>query len=192
MQRDRTIWRIPLKPNWNNLNTETALLSQETSKILTSKAEFIHNVYELPNTEQVIAWYHAAAGYPTKATWIKAIEAGNYATWPLLTTKAVKKYFPEADETSKGHMRRVKSGVRSTKAQVQEPEEIQLAATTLANLRKKHRDIYVQIKEASELVYTDQTGQFPVTSSRGHKYIMVLVEVDGNYIAMEPMRSREA
>ena len=103
--KETGLWRIPLKPNWTNLNTETALLSQETSKILTSKAEFIQNVYELPNTEQVIAWYHAAAGYPTKATWIKAIEAGNYATWPLLTTKAVKKYFPEADETSKGHMR---------------------------------------------------------------------------------------
>eukprot|EP00956_Cyclotella_meneghiniana_P043212 scaffold258103_cov212-Cyclotella_meneghiniana.AAC.1 len=151
----------------------------------------LHSVHELPNTEQVIAWYHAAAGYPTKATWIKAIDAGFFATWPMLTSKSVRKHYPESDETTKGHMRRIKSGVRSTKEQVQEPEEVSEALTRLAELRKKHRDVYVQVKEASEIIYTDQTGRFPVTSSRGHKYIMVLVEIDGNYIAMEPMRSKE-
>ena len=47
------------------------------------------------NLEQVVAWYHAAAAdYPMKATWIQAINSGFYATWPLLTAKAVKKHFP--------------------------------------------------------------------------------------------------
>ena len=49
----------------------------------------------------------------------------------------------------------------------------------------------MSIRETSELAYTDQTGQFPVISSKGHKYIMVLVDIDSNYIAMEPMRSKE-
>ena len=88
-------------------------------------------VYELPNTKQVLAWYHAAAGYPTKATWLKAIKASFYATWPLLNEKAVTKHFPELDETAKGHMLRVKSGVRSTKKQVEAPE----ACSTLRQLR---------------------------------------------------------
>jgi hypothetical protein len=192
------LWRIPLKPDWQNMNTETTLLSEKVTKIMMEKRgqfdpiEFVNSVYELPNLEQVIAWYHAAAGYPTKTTWIKAIEAGFYATWPLLTVKAVKKHYPETDETPKGHLRRVKSGIRSTKVQVDEPEEIKKAEAALNDLRKKHRDIYIQVKDVTELIYTDQMGQFPVTSSQGHKYIMVLVEVDGNYIAMEPMKSREA
>jgi hypothetical protein len=50
----------------------------------------------------------------------------------------------------------------------------------------------VQVKDVTELVYSDQTGRFPVVSSKGHKYIMVLIEVDGNYIAIEPMKSRES
>ena len=108
--------------------------------------------------EQIIAWYHAAAGYPTKPTWIKAIDAGFYATWPMLTSKAVRKHFPESEETAKGHMRRVKSGVRSTKAQVEEPLEIQLAEAELAELRKKHRDIHITIIEHTEMIHTDQTG----------------------------------
>jgi hypothetical protein len=32
------------------------------------------------------------------------------------------------------------------------------------------------------MVHTDQTGRFPVTSSRGHIYIMVLIDIDRNYI----------
>ena len=189
------LWRVPLQPDWENPNTETALMSQEATEIIMSKRdkfhpdEFVNSVYELPNTEQVVAWYHAAAGYPTKATWLKAINAGFYATWPLLTAKAVRKHFPEHTETDKGHMKRVKSGVRSTKVQVEHPE-IQAKEAELAQLRRKHRDILVKVHDIEEMIYTDQTGAFPVTSSQGHKYIMVLYEVDGNYIAMEPMKAR--
>jgi hypothetical protein len=192
------LWRVPLTPNLSNINTDTGLMSKRATEIIMKQRsnknkEHLNSVYELPNTEQVVAWYHAAAGYPTKATWIKAIDAGFFATWPLLTSKAVRKHFPEAAETTKGHMRRVKSGVRSTKTQVQEHPEIEIeeAMIVLAKLRTKHRDFYIQIKEASEFAYTDQTGRFPVVSSGGHKYIMVLVEMDGNYIALEPMQSRE-
>ncbi len=38
-------------------------------------------------------------------------------------------------------------------------------------------------------MYTDQPGRFPATSSSGNQYIMVLVEVDGNYIDAEPMKN---
>ena len=37
-------------------------------------------------------------------------------------------------------------------------------------------------------VYTDQTGRFPVTSSKGTKYIFVLYSYDTNAILMEPLR----
>ena len=41
----------------------------------TSKA---NSVYDLPSTKQAIKWMHAVCGYPVKATWLKAIKAGNY------------------------------------------------------------------------------------------------------------------
>jgi hypothetical protein len=31
-----------------------------------------------------------------------------------------------------------------------------------------------------KLMFSDQTGKFPITSARGNKYIMVAVELDGN------------
>ncbi len=55
---------------------------------------------------------------------------------------------------------------------------------------KKMRDVFTKIHNAAETLHSDQTGRFPATSSRGNQYIMVLVEVDGNYIDAEPMKNR--
>jgi hypothetical protein len=49
-------------------------------------------------------WVHAVCGYPIKTTWSKAAKAGNFVRWPLLTEKNINKYYPEMDETPKGHI----------------------------------------------------------------------------------------
>ena len=36
--------------------------------------EYLHNVYELPSLEATIRYLHAAAGFPPKATWLKAVQ----------------------------------------------------------------------------------------------------------------------
>ena len=41
-------------------------------------------------------------------------------------------------------------------------------------------------------IYTDQTGRFPVTYSKGYKCIMVAFEADSNHIMAEPIKSRKA
>ena len=75
----------------------------------------INNVYELPSIEKAVQYLHGAAGFPTKATWFRSISASNYLTWPLINVKNVYKYFPQSEETQKGHMRNQRQGVRSTK-----------------------------------------------------------------------------
>jgi hypothetical protein len=67
--------------------------------------EEVANAYSLPSIEQTIKYLHAAAGYPTKETWIKAIRMGFFITWPSLTVANVSKHHPESDETQKGHMK---------------------------------------------------------------------------------------
>jgi hypothetical protein len=39
-------------------------------------------------------------------------------------------------------------------------------------------------------IYTDQTGRFPVISSKGHKYIMILYDYDSNVILAQPIKDR--
>ena len=78
--------------------------------------EVANNVYNLPSTEQGIKWMHAVCGYPVKSTWLKAIAAGNFIGWPLLTVQNVKKYYPETVETPKGHLNQTRKNVRLTRS----------------------------------------------------------------------------
>ena len=48
----------------------------------------------------------------------------------------------------------------------------------------------VETVELTGKVSTDQTGRFPVTSSRGSKYLMVLYDHDSNAIIPEPIKLR--
>ena len=49
---------------------------------------------------------------------------------------------------------------------------------------------YLHTVEFTGKVSTDQTGRFPVTSSCGSKYLMVLYNHDSNAILAEPLTSR--
>ena len=62
--------------------------------------------------------------------------------------------------------------------------------TDIKELQRKREDIMIKVYNCTESVFTDQTGQFPVTSNRGNKYIMVLCEIDSNQILAEPMQNR--
>jgi hypothetical protein len=55
-------------------------------------AQFIAGVHEanaifdLPNSRQTLQYFHVAVGFPVKETFLAVVWAGNYATWPGLTT----------------------------------------------------------------------------------------------------------
>jgi hypothetical protein len=148
-------------------------------KSVTDKLRQANSVYDLPLVEQVIKWMHAVCGYPVKSTWIKAVKAGNFVGWPLLTEKNIAKYYPETEETPKGHMNQTCKNVRSTKPKRQ-PLEV---CHTAASLRgRKVQDVYVKTYDVRETIFSDQTGKFPTQSQRGNKYDMVLVEINSNSI----------
>jgi hypothetical protein len=78
-------------------------------------SEAVHNIYELPSTQNVIAFHHALLGFPTKATLLEGTRRGFLTTFPDLTPENINKYFPESAETQKDHMRQGRQGVRSMK-----------------------------------------------------------------------------
>lgn len=161
---------------------EMALQAQQQQPI--QKEEQLNSVYDLPSTELKIKYLHGAAGFPVKDTWITAINAGNFASWPGLSAKEVARYFPESDETAKGHMKRQRQNVRSTKVVATH------ANSSTPVTMPQHKEYYLYVFNAHDTLYTDQTGQFPITSMRRNKYIMIMYEVNGNYIDAEPFKNR--
>jgi hypothetical protein len=172
-----------------------AKLGTVSAPTTNDEREEVANVYNLPLISQMIKYLHAAAGYPVKDTWTKAITAGNYTTWPGLMAPAVRKHFPKSDETQKGHMKCQQQGVRSTRTPQTTSNEIKEQSksnTSQAPKPKKMQDVYIKIHNANYTMHTDQPGQFPATSSNGNQYIMILVKVDENYIDAEPMKYKSA
>jgi hypothetical protein len=118
--------------------------------------------------------------------------------------KTVKKHFPKSDKTIKGHMKKQRQGVWSTKVKEDEPEEEipdlgtytddQTNQTIQINSHapkpKRMNDVNIKIHNARKTMHSNLTIQYPATSSRGNQYIMVLVEVDGNYIDAELMKNK--
>jgi hypothetical protein len=190
--KETGLWRVPLIEQVTNVNTQTRLLTEEEMR--QSVEEGALSVYNLPSKAEAVRYLHAALGFPTKETMLAAARAGFLTSWPGLNVTAIHKHFPESIETQKGHMKHQRQGVRSTKIpiiQADVTEEDRLAIEQeMKALKQKQRDIYIKIWEEKELVYSDQTGKFPTTSSRGNKYLMVLYYIDGSYIMMEPMKLR--
>eukprot|EP00804_Cyclotella_cryptica_P009385 CCRYP_018079-RA/>CCRYP_018079-RA protein AED:0.35 eAED:0.35 QI:0/0/0/1/1/1/2/0/420 len=123
---------------------------------------------------------------PVKSTWLKAIQAGNFVGWPLLTVKNVHKYYPDSAEMPQGHLNQTRKNVRSTKPKSAPFEEVH--STQLRG--RKVQDIYTTTYQVRDTIFTDQTGQFPCGSQAGNKYIMVMVEIDSSAILVEPIKNR--
>ena len=90
------MWRLDLNPRTT---------SQPTPEGQAAPHESLNFIFDLPSAHKTFLWYHASAGFPTKATFIDAIRNDNYSTWPKLTVTLINRYFLDSDETIKGHLK---------------------------------------------------------------------------------------
>ena len=99
------LWRFSLRPEENHVSS----IQTKSPTIPTAL-----NTHDLPSVGALVRYLHAAAGFPVKSTWLAAIKAGNFSTWPGLTYANASRYCPNCEETSKGHLTQAKQGIRST------------------------------------------------------------------------------
>jgi hypothetical protein len=115
------------------------------------------------NQKDLINYLHAACFSPVKSTWISAIKNGNLTSWPGLTEQAVEKHLSKSTSTTKGHLNQQRQNTRTTKVKdtnviVTEPDLDHGINTQF---------VYAATVDAGQ-IYTDQTGKFPVVSSKGN------------------------
>jgi hypothetical protein len=109
------LWVLPLRPD--PTHPEFANLATTVP----NSTEAAYNVHALTSKAALIKFLHQCLLSPPKTTLLKAVENNQLPTWPGLTTAAIKKYLPETSPaTDKGHMKRQRKGLRSTKEKVQE------------------------------------------------------------------------
>ncbi len=181
-------FRKPVLQGWRDANGLWRVSRNDNKPITVSrsKKEIAATAYNLPSMMQTIRYLHAAAGFPPKDTWIKAINNGHYKTWPGITAKTVNRYFPESVETQKGHLKKQRQNVRSTKQRIVIDETDESEELTRAISKQ---NIIIKTFNMEGTIYTDQTGRFPVQSNRGNTSLMVCFDVDANYIDAEPIQN---
>ena len=80
------MWRFALYPSKDRVPSPSTSAEHTTLQAYSS--------YGLPIVKYLVCYLHAAAGFPTKSTWLKAIKAGNLVTLPGLTYSNASKYCP--------------------------------------------------------------------------------------------------
>jgi hypothetical protein len=99
----------------------------------------------------------------------------------------VEKYLSKSTATAKGHLNQQRQDAGTTN--IKDAETIDTEPDPDQGLKTQY--IYAATIDAGQ-IYTDQTGRFPVISSKGNKYIMVLYDYDSNAILAQPIKSRTA
>jgi hypothetical protein len=177
-QRDPTtnLWTIPLTP---------ASLARPLTQPTQHAA---YNAYDNTTKKEHVTFLHASAGSPVPSTWIQAIDNDQYLTWPGLTADLVRKHLPKSRATVQGHLHQQRQNVRSTKAILPSNSDDLQPTSDSPNMRSHL--VFASTIELRQEIATDLTGRFPVQSSRGYKYILVLYDFDSNAILTEPLRNR--
>ena len=197
------LWSIPITSNSSDTTTHQANGILRTDKPKRELATYIHGTF----------------GSPTPSTLITSIRKHHLVTVPGLSVNLISKHLPKSIATSLGHQDQEHKNLRSTKKvsfsdiantpSEQLPETSMTSATSTASsspnesteendmtplLSSKSHEICCMIISQDEISksYSDQTGKFPVPSSRGNHYIFVLYHRDTNSIHATPIPNRQA
>ena len=77
-----------------------------------------HNAYTMRTKQQAMKFIHQSLFSPPIPTLLRAIENNQLKTFPhIQNTKAVRRHLAEAPATAKGHMKKPRAGIRSTRKQ---------------------------------------------------------------------------
>ena len=125
-----------------------------------------------------LKFLHRSMGSPTKTTLLNAIRKNNLSTWPFFTESNISKFLPNSIPTTLRNQDRTRKNSQSTQQQ------------TFKTTENRYINIYASINRPEILtgkIHSDQTGRFPIQSSSGNKYIMVIYAYDPNDILVEPL-----
>jgi hypothetical protein len=127
------------------------------------------------------------------STLINAINKGYLKGFPGLTAQQACHHITINDATVKGHMDQTRQGQQTTQptqspiALPPQDNTINLVAqepnNTMTNL------VYMHTHGITGQILTDQIGRFPITSNRGHAYLVIFYVYNANFISSVPIKN---
>ena len=127
------------------------------------------------------AFLHGAAFSPSKSTFLRAINKGQFSTWPGLTSTLISKQLQPSQASAQGHLRGQQKHVNSTRPSLETPPLPLSVSLDVApsrepsNLQTSNAFVTLLTEKEFARSYSDQTGKFLTQSNRGNNYIFVFI-----------------
>eukprot|EP00804_Cyclotella_cryptica_P020493 CCRYP_019412-RA/>CCRYP_019412-RA protein AED:0.05 eAED:-0.04 QI:0/0/0/1/0/0.5/2/0/1372 len=194
------LWIIPLNPS-----SPDSTIGTPQSHPPPTPQHMAYNVYTLPFKQQQLKYMHQAFFSPPVHTLIKAINNDQLLGAPLMKPDLIRKYLATSPATSKGRMKRPRTGIRSTRAITTPPDKPTLTPRTLPTqstttthiiplepIRDSSCNVFCYAALADKhtgTLYTDATGALPAVSLDGNQYYFVAYAYDPNYVFALPIHN---
>ena len=128
--------------------------------------------YDLHSIEDLVCYVHAAAGLPVKSTWLKAIKAGNFATWSSLSNSNASNINQNLLKL-KVHMVQTKQGAHFTMNKTTKPAPTLAVGAEMPEEPKEsllciQSNVLHICKEPINKHYTGDCGCFPTCYFSGN------------------------
>ena len=137
-------------------------------------------------------YLHKCAFILSLSTFQRAIQKGNFVTWPSIKHINFKKLIKQLVPTAKGCLDQERANLQSTKI-VTNKKTIEDLEPTDRNATKTFQNTAILYPfNPKETTYSDQTGRIPYQSSRGNEYLMIMYDHDANAILVEALKNRQA
>jgi hypothetical protein len=125
------------------------------------KQALAYSTIEHKTKADLVAFLHAACLSPATSTFLGAIKAGYFATWPGLTPELVTQHLPKSIASIKGHLDQQRKNVCSTK-----PTPTNLSSEpSLERLDQRTNVVFANIFEPTGQIHTGLPGRFPIRSN---------------------------
>ena len=142
---------------------------------------------------ELTQFLHATCGFPVVSTFRTSISNGNFIGFPGIDSVSLKKHLPPSIPTAKGHLKQERQGLKSTKP-VPIKSEFANECSFPSAIAEKTYERYACLStiDKSNTAYGDLTGRYPIQSSRGNEYVLIIYDYDGNAILQAPLKNRQA
>ena len=141
----------------------------------------------------IVAFHHAALFSPSISTIMAmALKKGYIPPLPGLTETLLRKYTPDLEATTMGHLDNRRQHIQSTKPRQVHFTEDLVDEPYPAPTQDRTHSCFLSVHEPKHIVYTDQTGRFPHPSNSGNNYLLIAYEYDSNSILMRPYPNKTA
>ena len=82
------------------------------------------------------------------------------------------------------------AGTRHAKQSQEQDTGNNVAEFTKLDNNSRTHGVFLLVEDMNGKIYTDQTGRFPVASSKGNRYVMIGYDSNSNTIHAKCMKSR--